>query len=263
MESTLEKIIASKKVKIEAKSQLGIYASAKKKAAEYVHKPLSLKEALQGSESGIIAEFKRRSPSQRDMIHPYASPAVIIPEYEKGGAAACSVLTDTVYFGGSLSDLAVARHSCNIPLLRRDFILDPRQLFEARLWGADAVQLIADTVSKAELKEIVEVAHEIGLEVVLDIHDEADIDKIVPEVDVIGVNNRNLADYKVDLTTAERLYPKLPTEILKISESGITTPEEVRKLREIGYRGFLIGTLFMERANPGVTLRHFINDVTA
>lgn len=261
MESTLEKIIASKKVKIEAKSQLGIYASAKKAASEYVHKPLSLKSALDGSESGIIAEFKRRSPSQRDMIHPYASPAVIIPEYEKGGAAACSVLTDTVYFGGSLSDLAVSRNICNIPLLRRDFILDPRQLYEARLWGADAVQVIAATVSKDEVKNIVETAHEIGLEVVLDIHEESEIDKIVAGVDIIGVNNRNLDDYKIDLTTSERLYSSLPEEILKISESGITTPEEVRSLREIGYRGFLIGTIFMERANPGVTLRHFISEV--
>ena len=261
MESTLEKIIASKKVKIEAKSQLGIYASAKKEASEYVHKPVSLKAALEGSDTGIIAEFKRRSPSQRDVIHPYASPAVIIPEYENGGAAACSVLTDTVYFGGSLSDLAVARHSCNIPLLRRDFILDPRQLYEARLWGADAVQLIAETVTKEEVKEIVSVAHEIGLEVVLDIHDESEIDKIVPEVDIIGVNNRKLDDYKIDLATSERLCSKLPADILKIAESGLTTPEEVKHLREIGYRGFLIGTIFMERANPGVTLRHFINDV--
>lgn len=260
MDSILEKIVASKRIKIEAKAALGIYKAAEMKVCDYARKTVSMKKALAESPTGIIAEFKRRSPSRRE-IHPYASPAVIIPEYEKGGASACSVLTDTVYFGGSLSDLAVARHSASLPLLRKDFILDPRQLYEARLYGADAVLLIASCLGKSDICSLTAVAHELGLEVLLELHGENEIDKICEGVDMIGVNNRNLANFKTDIEQSAKMAQLLPDDVVKVTESGIKTMNEVRALREAGFRGFLIGTTFMERANPGVTLRHFINDI--
>lgn len=260
MESILEKIIAAKKIKIEAKAALGIYKVAEKEAGEYPHATVSLRDALKKSDIGIIAEFKRRSPSKRE-IHPYASPAVIIPEYQEAGATGCSVLTDTVYFGGSLSDLAIARYSSTLPLLRKDFIIDSRQLFEARLYGADAILLIASTLTKEEISSLTATAHSIGIEVLLEIHNEKEIEKIVPEVDIVGVNNRNLSNFETSLEASGRMAALIPEGMVKISESGISTTEDVRELRALGFDGFLMGETFMKRANPGITLRHFINEL--
>lgn len=260
METVLQKIIKAKRVKIEAKSALGIYEAAEKKVGEYPHTTVSLRRALEESKSGIIAEFKRRSPSKRE-IHPYASPAVIIPEFTQAGAAACSLITDTVYYGGSLSDMAVARNTTSLPLLRNDFILDPRQLFESRLYGADAVSVSASPLSKEEIKEIVSTGHRLGLEIVLEIHDESEIDKIVEGTDIVCVSNRDMIDDSVHLDRSRSLAGKIPAEFMKISGGGFTKSEEVNEFKALGFSGFIIGETLMERANPGVTLRHFINEL--
>lgn len=260
MDTVIQKIIDAKRQKIEAKAKLGIYKAAEMRVEDYPHSTVSLREALLASESGIIAEFKRRSPSKRE-IHPYASPSVIIPEFAEAGATGCSLITDTVYYGGSLSDMAVARNCTSLPLLRNDFILDPRQLFESRLYGADAVSVSAAPLSKEEIQTLVDTAHSIGIEIVLEIHDASEVEKIVPEVDIVCVSNRDMVDDSTHLDRSRELAGVIPSEFVKISGGGIETSEEVKELRGLGYVGFIIGQTFMQRANPGVTLRHFINEL--
>ena len=229
----------------------------------------SLKQALLDSPTGIIAEFKRKSPS-KGWIHADARPDAVVPAYAAAGAAALSILTDESYFGGSLDYIRQVRPLVDLPILRKDFIIDPYQLYEAREAGADAVLLIAACLSRADCAALTAEAHRLGLEVLLEIHDASELDYVSPEVDVVGVNNRHLGSFVTDVQTSFGLAPLLsqpsttPTQAtgpVFVSESGIGDPETVRKLRAAGFRGFLMGEHFMKNPDPGAALADFIRAI--
>lgn len=242
-----------------------IIDSKRKELAGLMTPKRSLKRALAESPSGIIAEFKRKSPS-KGWIHADAFPEEVVPAYAKAGAAALSVLTDEQYFGGSLDFIRRVRPLVDIPILRKDFIIDPYQLYQAREAGADAVLLIAACLSREACAALTAEAHRLGLEVLLEVHSPEELDYITPDVDVVGVNNRHLGSFVTDVKTSFELAPAL-NKILRsaqddsrvfISESGISDPATVRALREVGYRGFLMGENFMKEPDPGAALATFI-----
>lgn len=219
----------------------------------------SLSESLLSKKGGIIAEFKRRSPSKGD-IAPMADVAKIIPKYCESGAAACSVLTDTRFFGGSPADLAVAQTLAHeTPLLRKDFIISKIQIEEARALGASAVLLIAAILSKQELEEFNSYAHSFRMEALVEIHDVKELEKLTFTPDILGVNNRNLSSFHTDVARSFELVNSLPKDCVLVAESGIKTPEDIRRLRDVGFQGFLIGEAFMSTSDPGKTLKNFID----
>ncbi|WP_289732982.1 indole-3-glycerol phosphate synthase TrpC [uncultured Duncaniella sp.] len=254
MPNILDKIIANKKREIEASCQL-----LGEEVAITTDRPtVSMKQALLESPTGIIAEFKRRSPSKGE-IHPLALVNEVIPAYQKAGASACSVLTDTVYFGGALTDLANARSVSDIPLLRKDFIVSRRQIAEARAYGADAILLIAAALGADEIEDFTHYAHSLELEVLFEIHNIAELDKYYPGVDMVGVNNRDLTTFVTDPMLSEKVAGALPADVVKIAESGLTSINEVEQLRASGFSGFLIGETFMRHDRPGDALRKFLD----
>ena len=208
---------------------------------------LSMRKALEESATGIIAEFKRKSPSG-GFIHEAAG------VQEVGGG----YVRDTDYFGGSLLDLAMARRVSDIPLLRKDFIVDSYQLAEAVAYGADAVLLIAAALSPAQCRELADAAHGLGLEILLEIHREEELEYVSPEMDMVGINNRNLTTFETDIYTSFRLASQVPVACLKVAESGIRAMETVVGLRRLGFRGFLIGEHFMREAQPAQALKNFV-----
>lgn len=260
MNTILDNIIQTKRLEV-ATARAAKPFEAILAEAQGVSRPLlSFRDALATSESGIIAEFKRRSPS-KGFIHEEAKVAEVVPGYAKAGAAACSVLTDTTYFGGSADDLKEARQLVNLPLLRKDFIIDEYQICEARIWGADVILLIAAALTPAEVERLGAFAHLLGLEVLLEIHDVCELTHICPAVDVVGINNRNLATFVTNVQTSFELNRQVPGEYLRISESGISSPDTVRRLREAGFRGFLMGENFMKQDDPATALHHFIEEL--
>lgn len=220
----------------------------------------SMKKALTHSESGIIAEFKRRSPS-KGWIREEALPEVIVPAYATAGAAALSILTDEKFFGGSLRDIRTARHLVDLPIIRKEFIIDAYQLYQARLIGADAVLLIAAALSPEQCNELTAQAHALGMEVLLELHSSEELSYISKETDMIGINNRNLGSFHTDIENSFRLAELLPKESIWVSESGISSPETVIRLREAGFKGFLIGETFMRNHEPGEMLHRFIHSI--
>ena len=222
----------------------------------------SLKKAILKNNTeglpGIIAEFKRRSPSKGD-IAPMKDVKTIVTQYQQAGASGCSVLTDTRFFGGSIADFAVAKKCLSLPILRKDFILKEVQVSESRLMGADVILLIASLLTRPQIRVFTRTAHSFGMEVLLEIHSEKEIKKIIPEVDMVGVNNRALSSFTTDISHSGELYDKLPRECVKIAESGIKTPEDIKRLKEIGYHGFLIGETFMKSDCPEEEVRKFLN----
>lgn len=253
----LEQILATKREEVESrKKQLS--AGQLLETAHAGRKRLSMRHALESSPYGIIAEFKRKSPS-KGFIHRDADVAQVVSSYAAHGAAACSVLTDSLYFGGCPEDLMRARAAVNIPLLRKDFIIDPYQLAEAAAWGADVVLLIAAALTPEQCGELAGTAHELGLEVLLEVHQQDELDRICEQVDIVGINNRNLATFVTDIYTSFELAKQIPATFLKISESGIHAVDTVIALREAGFRGFLIGENFMKEADPGEALKKFID----
>ena len=220
-------------------------------------KNVSMAEALRKSDTGIIAEFKRRSPSKGD-IHPMASVSEIVPAYFTHGATAVSVLTDTRFFGGASLDLLMARELTQGPLLRKDFVVCERQIHEAKALGADAILLIAACTSKSKVREYTETAHSVGLEVLLEIHNEKELDCYFDGVDMVGVNNRDLTTFNVDTSLSVKVANYLPENVVKVAESGLTDFKEIAQLRKIGYRGFLIGETFMKVKHPALALEKFI-----
>jgi indole-3-glycerol phosphate synthase len=218
---------------------------------------ISLKGSLlDPRKSGIIAEFKRKSPS-RGFINRSADAGKTVNAYAALGASAISVLTDEPYFGGSLLDLAAARNACQIPILRKEFIIDPYQVFESRAGGADAILLIAACLDRGEIANLASLAHSLGLEILLEVHDDSELDKISGNVDMVGVNNRDLNTFVVDLQHSFDLVDQIPPGKLKVTESGISNPETVIALKKAGFDGFLIGESFMRHENPGVAFREF------
>ncbi len=206
---------------------------------------------------GLIAEFKRKSPSE-GFINEHADAQQVTTAYAHAGASALSVLTDTQYFGGSREDLAAARNNEHTPVLRKEFIVDEYQLFEAKAMGADAVLLIAAALTTREALLLALRARSLQLEVLLELHCIAELDRINPYVDVVGVNNRNLTTFQTSLQNSVDLYPYLPAEMFKVSESGIHKPEDIHMLKRAGYDGFLVGTAFMKEEDPGRAFHKFI-----
>ena len=226
-------------------------------------KTFSLTERLKASASGIIAEHKRRSPS-RDNINSKLSVADVAQGYEAAGVCGMSVLTDLKYFGGSLEDLTAARAVCRLPLLRKEFIIDPYQLVEAKAHGADVVLLIAAVLDRKQIKSLSQTAQSLGLEVLLEVHNAAELEKsIMPSLDLLGVNNRNLKTFEVSLDTSKLLAEQIPDDFVKVSESGLSSVEAIQSLKPYGYQGFLIGENFMKSDAPGATAAQFINTLTS
>lgn len=219
----------------------------------------SLREALLQSETGIIAEFKRRSPS-KGWIKEEGRADVIPLAYQQNGAAALSILTDEHYFGGSDDFIRMARQSgVTLPILYKNFVIDEAQLYAATLCGASAVLLIAACLTKAQCKSLMDKAHGLGLEVLLEMHAEHELEYAELQPDLCGINNRNLGSFVTDVENSFRLAELLPKDAVKVSESGISDPATVRALRSAGFRGFLIGENFMKTPDPGQALREFIS----
>ena len=221
----------------------------------------SLREALLQSNTGIIAEFKRRSPS-KGWIKEEGRADIIPLSYQQNGAAALSILTDEHYFGGSDDFIRQARLSgVTLPILYKNFVINEAQLYAAALCGASAVLLIAACLSKQECKQLMDKAHALGLEVLLEMHSEAELEYAELEPDVCGINNRNLGSFVTDVENSFRLAELLPKDAVKASESGISNPETVKTLRSAGFRGFLIGENFMKTSDPGKSLNEFISQL--
>ena len=221
----------------------------------------SLREALLQSETGIIAEFKRRSPS-KGWIKEDGRPDVIPLSYQQNGAAALSILTDEHYFGGCDDFIRQARQSgVTLPILYKNFVIDEAQLYAAALCGASAVLLIAACLSKVDCKRLLDKAHTLGLEVLLEMHSEPELEYADLGPDLCGINNRNLGSFVTDVENSFRLAELLPEDAVKVSESGISNPDTVRALRQAGFRGFLIGENFMKTPDPGQALNEFISQL--
>jgi indole-3-glycerol phosphate synthase len=219
---------------------------------------ISMRQALERSSTGIIAEFKRRSPS-KGWLYPEASVEKIVPAYEHSGAAACSILTDSRFFGGSFTDLQQARSLVQLPLLRKDFILDEYQLVQSRVLGADTILLIAAMLTKDDCKNLAKTAHQLELEVLLEVHGESELSHLNEHIDMLGVNNRNLGTFHTDIANSFRMIEFIRSETgtgddapLFVSESGISDMKEILALRAAGFRGFLIGEAFMKGYDKGL-----------
>ena len=259
----LEEIVAHKRIEVERfKAELSEREIHRQVEPLLDFSVASMSQALKASDSGIIAEFKRKSPS-KGWIKEEGKADVIPLAYQQNGAAALSILTDEMYFGGKDEFIKTARHSgVKIPVLYKNFVIDEYQLFQARLCGASAVLLIAADLKKAECKSLLNTAHDLGLEVLLEMHSEPELEYAELEPDMCGINNRNLGSFVTDVQNSFRLAELLPKEAVKVSESGISNPDTVKALRLAGFRGFLIGENFMKTADPGKSLKEFVSKVT-
>ena len=258
--SILERILAFKEREIRARKEampLRVLESM-----PYFNRTVnSLKESIAHSDNGIIAEFKRRSPS-RPVINNSAKITAVVKGYTEAGVAGISVLTDTHFFGGTTDDLIIARSLTPLPVLRKDFVMDPYQLFEAKAFGADAVLLIAAALDPENVNSLAQTAHSLGLEVLLEVHNEEELTaNLDSNADLIGVNNRNLKTFETYIEESERLAPMIPEGVVKISESGIEDTESIHRLKKLGYQGFLIGTFFMLQEKPGEASGNFIKNL--
>jgi len=214
-----------------------------------------------GDKPGIIAEFKRRSPS-RGTINSLAEPVDVASAYEAAGVSAMSILTDRDFFGGSLRDLKQVRESCpHLVLLRKDFIIDPYQLHEASAYGADMVLLIAAILDRREVEELALEAESLGLNVLFEVHNRSELEKFHPAIRYVGVNNRDLKTFKVDTDRSLELIDAFPSDVVPVSESGLSHPDEIRKLRAAGYELFLMGENFMKDRDPGAACHQFLNNL--
>ena len=255
----LDKIIRDKQLEVVSKKEL-VSTQQLEAFAQFERKTISLSKALRYSSSGIIAEHKRRSPS-KGFINQEINLQDVAIGYEKAGACGMSVLTDLKYFGGSLEDLLMARATCNLPLLRKDFIVDEFQILEAKAYGADVILLIAAVLTQEEIIKFSELAKSLQLEVLLEVHNQDELERsIIPNIDMIGVNNRNLKTFEVNLDISRKLSKMIPDDFVKVSESGISGFNQILALRTFGYKGFLIGEQFMKDKNPGKSAKKFIKN---
>lgn len=262
MQDILQEIVAHKRIEIEQyKQQLPEREIHRRTEAVLDFSVPSMAQALTASPTGIIAEFKRRSPS-KGWIKEDGRPEEIPLAYQQAGAAALSILTDQHFFGGNDEYIAIARRSgVRLPVLYKNFVIDEYQLFQARLCGASAVLLIAACLTREECSALIRQAHALRLEVLLEMHDELELDYAALAPDLCGINNRHLGSFVTDVQTSYRLAGLLPKDAVKVSESGISDPETVRELRDAGFRGFLIGETFMKTPEPGLTLQRFIDEL--
>ncbi len=258
----LEKIIKDKRQEVALRKAL-IPVNQLQQSVLFDRSKNSLKSRLKSSTTGIIAEHKRRSPSKA-IINQNLNVQDVAKGYQDAGVCGMSVLTDMKYFGGSLDDLLTARASCALPLLRKEFIIDPYQIIEANAYGADVILLIAAVLSRTEIQTLSEFAQQLDLEVLLEVHNEEELHKsIMPSLDMIGVNNRNLKTFEVDLKHSTALSALIPDEFVKVSESGISSTEAIKALQPFGFKGFLIGENFMKTNNPGESATEFIKTLEA
>ena len=257
----LDKIIEFKKTEVARNKQLVSLEQLQQQ--EYFHRQtFSLKQFLSDeTKTGIIAEFKRRSPS-KGIINSSADVLEVTAAYTNYGATGLSILTDTEFFGGSAADLRKARLN-SIPILRKDFIIDKYQLAEARAMGADVILLIAACLTPQNVQELAFFAKSIGLEVLLEIHAEAELQHICDEVDLVGVNNRDLKTFAVDINRSVELGKQIPADKIKIAESGIDSIETIGILKNAGFKGFLMGEYFMKQPNPTIAFAHFVKQFKA
>ena len=256
----LDKIVEDKKIEIN-KLLSNSSISKLENSHLFSRKCISLKESIKNNNSGIICEFKRRSPSNQN-INYISSLSDVVSGYEEAGAAGLSILTNKKYFDGDTQDIIDIRDISNLPILRKEFIISEYQVIEAKSIGSDAILLIASILSEEEIIGYSSLAKSIGLEVLLEIHSEDELYKISgDDIDIIGVNNRNLDTLEVDLNNSIELYGKIPSKFVKISESGISEVESILKLKELGYNGFLIGEKFMKTYNPMESAYNFIKKI--
>lgn len=263
--SILDTIVARKKEEVaERKKRLSL--AELKQSPFFRRDTLSLSQALRSADPGIIAEFKQKSPS-KGIINGQADVAETTQGYVKAGAAALSVLTDIDFFAGSDGNLCIARAHNQVPILRKDFMIDEYQITEAKALGADAILLIAAILPPPRALVLAQHAHQLGLEVLLEVHNETELQQtalsevISPFVDVVGVNNRNLKTFETSIETSIQLADLMPDQTVKISESGINDPANIRTLMDHGYQGFLIGEYFMKQPNPAQACDDFIQRI--
>lgn len=258
----LDHIVKDKRKEVDLKKSI-IPISQLQQSVLFQSETISLVKKLKTSHSGIIAEHKRRSPS-KSVINQNLNVFDVAKGYEDAGVCGMSVLTDGKYFGGSLDDLVIARASCNLPLLRKEFIIDDYQIIEAKAYGADIILLIASILKTSEIKKFAELAKSLHLEVLLEVHNEDELQKsIMPNIDMIGVNNRNLKTFEVSIETSKKLSQLIPNEFIKVSESGISTIETIKDLKTYGFQGFLIGENFMKTQDAGKSATEFIKELEA
>ncbi|WP_271765178.1 indole-3-glycerol phosphate synthase TrpC [Aquimarina algiphila] len=256
----LDKIIADKHKEVKLKKSL-IPVTQLENSVLFERKTNSLANALRTSATGIIAEHKRRSPS-KSVINQNVSVQDVAEGYEKADVCGMSVLTDGKYFGGSLDDLLLARSSVKMPLLRKEFIIDEYQLLEAKAHGADAILLIAAVLTRDQIKSLSEFAKSLSLDVLLEVHNQEELQKsIMPSLDMLGVNNRNLKTFEVSTDISKSLSTQIPDDFVKVSESGISSIEAIKDLKQYDYKGFLIGENFMKTENPGASAIEFIKQL--
>lgn len=262
MRDILEEIVANKREEIAQFHQLLPITTLATLTEKMLHITVpSMRRALMESTTGIIAEFKRRSPS-RGWIHRDARVSEVVPAYEQSGASAVSILTDRNYFGGYDEHIQQARFmGVSLPILYKNFVVDEYQLFQARYCGASAVLLIASVLTIDECRRLMSLAHQLGLEVLLEMHAESELDYAALEPDMYGINNRHLGTFVTSVENSFRLASQLPADAVKVSESGISHPDTIRQLQLAGFKGFLIGECFMKEANPGEALAQFISAI--
>ena len=254
----LDKIVANKRKEI-ARAKKRITYVQLEESELFNRECYLLKDFLLLPErTGIIAEFKRKSPS-KGIINDQVSVEAVTIGYAAAGASALSVLTDRDFFMGNKADLMAARRANTIPVLRKDFMIDEYQVIEAKSWGADIVLLIAAILTPTEIQTLASLAKSLGLSVLLEVHNLEELERSInPNLDAIGVNNRNLADFTVSVETSYKLAPHIPAEFLKVSESAISNPETIKQLKQVGFNGFLIGENFMKQADPGKAMEQFV-----
>ena len=256
----LDKIVKDKKEEI-LKLSLKNPISSLENQKLFSRKCISLKDSLLRSSSGIICEFKRKSPSNNN-INYKSTISEVVRGYQKAGAAGLSILTNKKYFDGNIEDIIDIRNFAEIPILRKEFIISEYQIFEAKSIGADAILLIASILTSEDILNFSSLAKSLGLEVLVEVHSYEELKKISGNnIDIIGVNNRNLDTLEIDLNNSIEMYKEIPDEFIKISESGISKVESILKLREVGYQGFLIGENFMKSVDPGRALANFLNEI--
>jgi indole-3-glycerol phosphate synthase len=256
----LEKIVLEKRKQVEEDRQQ-VPVKVLEQSVYFDRECASLKEYItRKDKSGIIAEIKKKSPAL-GAINPEIKVEDLAKGYEMAGVSAISVLTDTKFFGGSNADLIAARENTTCPILRKDFVIDEYQVIEAKSIGADIILLIAAILTNEEIAKFTVLAHKLGMEVILEVHAEQELEKVYTNVDVIGVNNRNLETMQIDIATSKTIAKLIPEGFIKISESGIENPEIVLELKQYGYDGFLIGSHFMKHADPGKACAEFIQQI--
>ena len=252
----LDRIIQNKKEEVAA-SKSKIPPEKLRETAFFDRETYSLKNSVK-QKSGVIAEFKRQSPS-KGIINNMVSPFDVAASYEKFGASGISILTDQSFFGGSSEDILKVRNQIKIPILRKDFMIDEYQFYEAKSIGADAVLLIAACLSPSQVQKFTQLSHDLGLEVLLEIHREEELKHFNADIDLVGINNRNLKDFKVDLQHSVQLKNLLPEDAVSVAESGIYSVEDFKFFKEKGFEGFLMGEYFMNNENPGSHFENFMN----